>query len=213
MLHQAAQKLLDHWQDLAAHSALPGRHQLDPLILGSALPALVLADIVSPDYLRLRLAGSRLCTLYGREMRGTNLLDLWRGDCRRTLRSLIGNLHAQAVPAHLNLLAHYATDTAVPGDLMLLPLADRFGGYTHIAGALSVQPSPHARAGLPPNRLEITGLSLANPGDLPGQILRAGIERAKRDSGFAPWETGGEIIPFPPPAQANDPKRPPAKDR
>lgn len=76
--HLAA--MLDLWSRHRAEGRLPRR--LDPLEMPRRLlPYLMLLDMErAPDSLRIRLAGTRLCESFGREMRGLAMEDLFEGE-------------------------------------------------------------------------------------------------------------------------------------
>lgn len=68
--------LLQHWLDIADRSLVPDRASLDPARMVPALPNMVLHQFVASDRIIIRLAGTEFYNAYGRELTGTNYLDL-----------------------------------------------------------------------------------------------------------------------------------------
>lgn len=68
--------LLDHWLDIAGADLVPHRDSLDPTRIPGALPNVVIHQIESADRIMIRLAGTAFYDVYGRELTGTNYLDL-----------------------------------------------------------------------------------------------------------------------------------------
>jgi hypothetical protein len=61
--------VFDCWCRYAKPSAIPSRQDIDPIELGTALPNVALWDVAGAAYI-CRLAGTRICGLAEREVRG-----------------------------------------------------------------------------------------------------------------------------------------------
>ena len=84
--------LFDYWQRRAPSGALPGRQHLDPLDMPrELLPRLVLFDVErafdGPQF-RVRLAGTKVVELLGREPRGHALHELGLAEARSLISAL-----------------------------------------------------------------------------------------------------------------------------
>ena len=80
-------ELFDYWISLSKSGALPAREDLSPADIPGLLPNICLLDVLpAPDYFRVRLAGTALRDIYGREITGETLAgsgweasrDYWR---------------------------------------------------------------------------------------------------------------------------------------
>lgn len=65
----AIRHVFDCWRRHAKDGQIPARRDIDPIDLGMALPSVALWDVEDTAYV-CRLAGTRLCTMAGREVRG-----------------------------------------------------------------------------------------------------------------------------------------------
>lgn len=65
-----------YWQRKAAGRAIPDRRDMDPVEFPDLLPYIVLWDVLPGGGYRCRLAGTRICELHGREMRGMTTAEL-----------------------------------------------------------------------------------------------------------------------------------------
>ena len=92
---RAHEEVFAYWASLRDGAQLPGRRHLDPGDIKRLLPTISLIDVVNgpegagPDY-RIRLAGTGLYGVYGREITGKRLsevyntaaADYWRANGR-----------------------------------------------------------------------------------------------------------------------------------
>ena len=95
---RAHEELFAYWASLREGAQLPGRRHLDPGDIKRLLPTVSLIDVLNgpegagPDY-RIRLAGTGLYGVYGREITGKRLSDIystaaadyWRTELRRVV--------------------------------------------------------------------------------------------------------------------------------
>ncbi|SMF16421.1 PAS domain-containing protein [Tistlia consotensis] len=76
-------RLRDDWETWRGSAALPQRSALNPLALTYCLPNLALVDIErEPFRPRYRLVGTRLVDLWGRELRGRYVDEVYRFPVR-----------------------------------------------------------------------------------------------------------------------------------
>ena len=114
---RAHEELFAYWASRRDGGRLPGRRHIDPSDFKRHLPTISLIDVLSnPGSYRLRLAGTGLYGVYGREITGLRLEDVygaqadsyWRGHLDTVVnegRPAVG-FHSMAWrnAAHLSLL-------------------------------------------------------------------------------------------------------------
>jgi hypothetical protein len=120
----------------------------------------------------IRLAGTRICSLYCRELKGTDFLDLWRQEDRGAMSTLVGAVASDAAAAVVTLDARNARDKSLTCELLLLPL--RHGGptYNRVLGSLATLERPYWLGTEPIVGQSITSLRLIWPDDEPGFMRR-----------------------------------------
>ena len=77
------QQVFAYWSSLRAGGRLPSRAQLDPHQLKQLLPTVSLIDVVRENgavRFRQRLAGTGLYSVYGREITGRSLEEVYSGE-------------------------------------------------------------------------------------------------------------------------------------
>jgi hypothetical protein len=102
---RAHEELFAYWTSLRASGRLPGRRDLDPADIKRLLPTLSLTDVLwdTPrsglvDY-RIRLAGTGLYSVYGREITGRRLGEVYSAPAADYWRKELAQVVAQRRPA------------------------------------------------------------------------------------------------------------------
>jgi hypothetical protein len=87
------EELFSYWASLREGGRLPARRQLDPRAFKRHLPTVSLTDVAENRGFRLRLAGTGLYPVYGREITGKALEEVYSPDAaaywRRELEKVV----------------------------------------------------------------------------------------------------------------------------
>ena len=123
----AGKAAYDYWNALRNGRDLAGRSDVDPAALRSVLPQIMLLQHLHAKEIVFRLAGTRICQAFGRELRDHSLLSLWDRAHRSVIAgALIASLK-RATPLVLRFRAHALGREPRDGECMLLPLLDEAG--------------------------------------------------------------------------------------
>ena len=102
---RAHEELFAYWASLREGARLPGRRNLDPAGIKRLLPTVSLIDVVhepraggAPEF-RMRLAGTGLYGVYGREITGKRLGDIYNTAAADYWRLELGKVVAERRPA------------------------------------------------------------------------------------------------------------------
>jgi hypothetical protein len=91
------QRLFAHWDQLRGERAAPTRGDIDPAHLRNYLADVFMLDAQPWQEGRVRLAGTRICELFGRELKGQRFPELWfeseRAEVCRLLGAVTGGMH------------------------------------------------------------------------------------------------------------------------
>jgi len=93
--------LFDYWLRSAGVRSMPARADLDPLKVPRLLPHLGLIDLRQGlDQGLFRLAGTRLRDVYGKEITGRRLSEVFSGVCAAYWHGVHSRVSSEAMPAH-----------------------------------------------------------------------------------------------------------------
>jgi hypothetical protein len=95
---RAHEELFAYWASLRDGPKLPGRRAIGPEGMKRLLPTVSLIDVIDGDY-RIRLAGTGLHTIYGREITGRRTAEIYAGGAAEYWRGELSRVVAQRRPA------------------------------------------------------------------------------------------------------------------
>ena len=123
MKHASSALVLDYWQDRRRNRPAPDRGDIDPGEIRQALgdTFMLAADFV--EQLRFRLAGTRVCALFGREIKDESFTALWSEDSRKQIDELVTVVTEEATGAVAGLVGTTADGAVTDIEMLILPLA------------------------------------------------------------------------------------------
>lgn len=143
MKQKTIQTLYAYWNEVRAGRLAPARLEIEPSRIGSILAETFMLERAAAASYPFRLAGTRLCEVFGSELRGTNFLDGWVGPDRGVLTDHLASSCEQGA---VTLLTLEAGDGArrVQIEAILLPLMHPADGTVgRLLGAMSPTSLPH----------------------------------------------------------------------
>lgn len=143
MKQRTVQTLYGYWNALRAGRIAPRRLEIEPSRIGPILSETFMLERTDSATCRYRLAGTRLCEVFGYELRGTNLLEGWSETDRRTLQRHLATICDQGGVALFEFEACADTSQRVQLEGILLPLVHDGATIDRIIGAITPMSSPH----------------------------------------------------------------------
>jgi hypothetical protein len=177
MKHATTRELYEYWNRVRGGERAPLRSAIEPSDIRRILGEMFILEVLERDNYHVRLAGTRVCAIYCREIKGTNLLDLWSGEDRHAMATLAAAVSEDGAAAVVTITAETARDQVVPCELILLPL--RHGGATfdRVLGSCATMERPYWLGSEPIVRQSITSLRLIWPDEVP-TFMRRSSDRA-----------------------------------
>ncbi|WP_105374269.1 PAS domain-containing protein [Neorhizobium huautlense] len=155
MRNQATRAVFDYWINLKGDRAAPLRTEIDPTALRHLLPHLFIAAMDERGVLAFRLAGTRICDLFGYELRGMAFNQIWFGAEQPQPLYIAQNVIRHEQPALVDLVAVTA-DARQAYEMLLLPLRSTDGRESdRLFGALLPRGAPFPAVALPVDGLEM----------------------------------------------------------
>lgn len=162
MRHANSTALLTYWNRRRGNRPYPARSEIEPADIAPLLPDILIGETMADGERRFRLAGTGICNLFGRELKGTPIADLWLPERRRHTEKLLEAV-GNGSPAILALDGLSHGGRTLRAEALLLPLSGPEGRNDRILGLISVFQMPYwvghdAVAGL-----STTGFGLIDP--------------------------------------------------
>lgn len=158
MKHPSSRKLFAHWDLRRSAGGVPERSEIEPGAIGAALgDTFVLASDPTAGNI-FRLAGSRACALFGRELRDAAFATIWDANDRAAIASLLASVGSERVAGVARAMTQTAERFELQLECLLLPL--RHGGRTQqrMIGTLAPLAPPVWLGASPVAPLRLTGL-------------------------------------------------------
>ncbi len=95
MKHKTSSALFGYWDSVRGHRMAPQRFEIDPSKISALLPYTFILERRDAETFSFRLAGTRMCDIFGHELRGTNFLDGWETIDRLPLLRQFSSLTRQ----------------------------------------------------------------------------------------------------------------------
>jgi len=172
MKHAVCRELYDYWNRLRGRLPAPQRDAIEPADIRRILGDTFILEKASPTAYRYRLAGTRLCGAYGREMKGLSFLDFWGKADREPVETLLAAITDDAAAAVIGVTAHASRERALSFEMLLLPLASRGPGFERVLGGMAPMDHPFWLGMDPIVRQEIVSLRLIWPDETPRFLRR-----------------------------------------
>jgi hypothetical protein len=122
MKHAASRELYAYWQALRGRRPAPQRAEIEPGAIRHVLSETFIVALDRSTGFPFRLAGTRVCALFGRELKGESFLSLWDEANQRTIRELLNILTTETVGTVAGVTAQNADGEPLDLELLLLPL-------------------------------------------------------------------------------------------
>lgn len=135
MKHPSIRELYDYWNDRRGRRQAPARNDIDPGHIRTALADTFIISLDKPHGHPFRIAGTRVCALFGRDLKYESFIDLWSPQSRTAMHDLLGIVAQESI----GLLAGI-TGTGAAGEidleLLALPLLHEGRTDARVLGAL-----------------------------------------------------------------------------
>jgi hypothetical protein len=192
MKHATSRELYAYWDRVRAGAPAPRRSDIEPSDIRRILADTFILEVADRGTYPIRLAGTRICGAYGREIKGDDFLDFWSPQDRDAVATLGTAVAVDAAAAVVSVIARTARDKVVPCELLILPLRHGEAGYDRILGSFAALEQPYWLGSEAIAGQTITSLRLIWPEENP-RFLRRASDRAVEEQPV--------IVPFPVPNQ------------
>lgn len=154
---KASTEIFSYWNDLRGHGEVPCRDQIEPAHIRSVLADLFILEITESGDIRFRLAGTRICSFFARELRGSCFDALWSSEQTAKIERILKDVLTQKLPVMITAMA-LAGSERLPVEVVLLPLRSAGDKVNRLIGALSPLSRPLWLDVNPASYLQMSGL-------------------------------------------------------
>ena len=145
MKHPSNRELFNYWNERRGERLAPERADIEPAAIRHVLGDTFVTEMSDSENHQFRIAGTRLCALFGRELKAESFLKLWSRTAQTAIRELLAVVMDEKVGVVASATGTTADDILAPInlELLLLPLAFRSRNEARVMGALAPMAAPY----------------------------------------------------------------------
>lgn len=192
MKQASSRELFGYWAARRGTRSAPERGEIEPSAIRRALGDVFILEFDRALGHPFRLAGTRLCALFGRELKNERFLELWSAANRATIADLLDGVADEATGFVASASGRTAEGWAQDLELVLLPLAHRGDTHVRMIGALAPLSAPFWLGAAKLGSLTLGNIRHLDPAlETPTAArLVAGDKSAARRAAFTVYEGG-----------------------
>lgn len=187
MKQTATRTMFSYWDKLRGERAAPERSEIEPGAIRDILADTFILELDAERSAHFRLAGTRLCALFGGELRNRPLASLWAGHSVGEVNHYVDMVVEDTAGLVLGVTGVTQDDTRLDLEMLLLPLRHRGKPHVRVLGALTPASLPSWIGLQPLAFLETDSLRVIASKD--GRHLQPAAR------GGAPQDAGGRVAP------------------
>lgn len=162
MKQQATIALFQYWDRLRGNREAPQRTEIDPADIKSLLADTFILEQDGRGEAIFRLAGTRLCAIYGRELRGYSFPVLWSPNDQRIISAHAASVFHDNAVVVVAFEGSGANDRTVELEMVLLPLQGGQGSARAL-GVIVPAATPYWLGTTPIEENHILSLRIVEP--------------------------------------------------
>lgn len=163
MKHPSSRLIFDYWNTQRGDRPMPDRSEIDPAAIRSALSDTFILAFNTQERHPFRLSGTRLCALFGQELKGRSFVDLWDAPKQRVIFDLVRIAAGESVGVVIGAVGWTESDLSVELELLLLPLTLRGKTHMRLMGAIAPLSVPFWIGATPVRKLALVGHRFLGP--------------------------------------------------
>jgi hypothetical protein len=177
MKHASTRAMFQYWNACRGRHPAPERDEIDPAALRRVLADSLVLSVDRTAGHPVRLAGTRLCALFCRELKAEPFTNLWEPASRPLVEDLIGTVTGEAVGVVAGATGLAGEDPAAL-ELLLLPLSVRGRLDVRLLGLLAPLQVPYWLGIHPVGTLRLGPFRHVGPSteSMPGRRLGATLQ-------------------------------------
>jgi hypothetical protein len=167
-MHQTtSRQLYEYWNGTRNGRVAPHRLEIDPAKIAALLPETFIAECDGLFTYRFRLAGTKICEQFGKELRGSDVLSLWEIEDRNALAALLRKVSGQGAVGQVLFHAEANDGREAKFELVVMPLTHTGEAMTRLLGAITAIEPPFWLGSIPLVRSRLRELHVLWPDGRP----------------------------------------------
>ncbi|PCH80029.1 MAG: PAS domain-containing protein [Hyphomicrobiales bacterium] len=197
MKHATTKTLYQYWDKLRGGRPSPERSDIDPADIREILADTFILEILDKNTFQFRLAGTRMCGSFCKELKGQNFLDFWKNEDLSSVQMLLAAVSEDEAAAVIGFEGKTERGQTLKFETLLLPMRHYGKRKRRILGALAPMDMPYWVGIWPIVEMNITSIRLVWPDEQPS-FMKPLVKTSVSSFGAVPEQTkqsGNKPIP------------------
>lgn len=148
MKHSSIRELFEYWNERRGLRLAPERGDIEPGAIRRILADTFMLAFDGRAGHPFRIAGTRVCAVFGRELKGEAFVDLWAAENQDLIREILDIVAQEAIGVVLSARGQRVADKDLAGgtldlEVVILPLNHRGRTNARVVGALAPVETPY----------------------------------------------------------------------
>jgi hypothetical protein len=137
MKHPSSREFFAYWNEKRGRARAPERTDIEPSALRDLLADIFVLSCDATAGYPFRVAGTRVCALFGRDLKDTSFGALFAAGARREIEEIVAAVAEETLPAIAGLTATAQDGSIAHLELLLLPFLTRAHAPISLTGLLA----------------------------------------------------------------------------
>ncbi len=155
MKHPLSRELYEYWNECRGGCAAPERGDIDPGSIKRILGDSFVLSVEPGEDPLFRVAGTRICALFGRELRGEGFAGIWQDEHARQIRELVALVAEEEIGVLAGARTEVNEELRCSFEMLVLPLSHRGKSGRRMLGSLVAMERPYWIGIWPARRLTL----------------------------------------------------------
>ncbi|NKN14135.1 PAS domain-containing protein [Rhizobium laguerreae] len=134
---QTTIEIFDYWNRIRGAADAPLKSQVEPSAVPHLLQSLFILERREGGDIGFRLAGTRICDLFGRDLRGERFSSLWANGQLADIECTAMGVMDHAMPALFNATGYSTVGHQASFEIIMMPLRSPDGACDRLLGAIA----------------------------------------------------------------------------
>ena len=148
MKHSSIRELFEYWNERRGLRPAPERGDIEPGAIRRILADTFMLAFNERAGHPFRIAGTRVCAAFGRELKGEGFVDLWAAENQDLIRDILAIVAQETIGVVLSARGQSVANKVGPGgtldfEVIILPLSHRGRTDARAVGALVPVETPY----------------------------------------------------------------------
>ena len=190
MKHASSRQVFEYWNEIRGQRLAPERGEIEPGPIRRVLGDTFILEQDGFGAYHFRLAGTRICALFCRELKGTDFLSLWPAAERHEMQTRLRTAVRETAGFVAGVTGRNGMKVSTDLELLILPLSHPARDQARLLGVLAPLAPPYWLGTLPVADLASGSFRYVGPGSVAAPRLVPSAESAHLRRGMVIYDGG-----------------------